>query len=79
MNDFKKINKNILLAIIILIILSWLICFIIRFTNLIQEYVINLITSIVMKNSMNLLFVLIPTIVMYKITCRLEKDEEKKK
>ncbi len=79
MNELKRMNKNILLVIIILIVVIWLICFAIRFTHLTQEYIINLITSIVMNNSINLLAVLIPAIIMYKITCKLEKDEENKK
>lgn len=75
MNELKKMNSKFLLIICIAIMMVWLICFAIRFTPLIQDYIINLITSIVMDNTINLLLILSSAIVMYRITSKIENNK----
>lgn len=77
MNEMKKMNSKVLLVIIVIIMIIWLVCFTIRFTPLIQDYIINLITSIIMKNTINLFLILGSAIVMYRITCKIENNTDK--
>lgn len=77
MNEMKKMNSKVLLVIIVIIMIIWLICFMIRFTPLIQDYIVNLITSIIMANTINLFLILGSAIVMYRITCKIENNTDK--